>query len=154
VRGMLHVRGPKSFFAGVVFVGLALAFGVSASSLSMGTAARMGPGYFPLMLAVVLGLLGCLVATDGIVRRDEMPDRVSARGVALVAGSVLAFALSMESLGLVPAVALTSFLLSLADRSVRLVPALAAALVLAGSSWAVFTVALGMPWPAFGYLVR
>lgn len=151
---MQRVRRSKSLFAGLIFIALALAFGISATSLSMGTAARMGPGYFPMMLAVLLAFLGILVAVEGIISGDEGPDRTSLRSVVLVAGSVIAFALSIESLGLVPAVALTSFLLSMADRQFRLVPSIAAALVLAVSSWLVFTLALSMPWPAFGYLIR
>jgi putative tricarboxylic transport membrane protein len=151
---MPRVLASKSVLAGLVFIGLALVFGISAASLSMGTAARMGPGYFPMLLAAVLAFLGLLVAIEGALSRDEIPDRTSFRSVALVAGSVIVFALSIESLGLVPAVAFTSFLLSAADRRVDLGSALAAAAVLALFSWAVFTVALSMPWPAFGYLLR
>jgi hypothetical protein len=81
-----------------------------------------------------------------------VPGRTNLRSVVLVAGSVVVFALSIESLGLVPAVALTSFLLSIADRHVELVSAFLVALVLALFSWLVFTVALSMSWPAFGYL--
>jgi hypothetical protein len=82
---------------------------------------------------------------------DELCKLLSPNDV-LVAGCVVVFALSIESLGLVPAVALTSFLLSIADRHVELVSAFIVALVLALFSWLVFTVALSMSWPAFGYL--
>jgi putative tricarboxylic transport membrane protein len=136
----------------LIFIGLALLFGASALSLSMGTAARMGPGYFPMMLAITLALLGVLVVVEGLFSGADVPGRTNLRSVVLVAGSVVVFALSIESLGLVPAVALTSFLLSIADRHVELVSAFIVALVLALFSWLVFTVALSMSWPAFGYL--
>jgi putative tricarboxylic transport membrane protein len=147
---MPPLRASKSLLAGLIFIGLALLFGASALSLSIGTAARMGPGYFPLMLAAVLALLGIAVAVEGVVSADDLPSRTSARSVILVAGSVLAFALSIENLGLVPAVAITSFLFSLADREIKLASAAAAALVLALFSWLLFGVALSMSWPAFG----
>jgi putative tricarboxylic transport membrane protein len=149
---MQRVRASKGVLAGLIFIGLALLFGASALSLSMGTAARMGPGYFPMMLAITLALLGVLVVVEGLFSGADVPGRTNLRSVVLVAGSVVVFALSIESLGLVPAVALTSFLLSIADRHVELVSAFIVALVLALFSWLVFTVALSMSWPAFGYL--
>jgi putative tricarboxylic transport membrane protein len=149
---MQRVRASKGVLAGLIFIGLALLFGASALSLSMGTAARMGPGYFPMMLAITLALLGVLVVVEGLFSGADVPGRTNLRSVVLVAGSVVVFALSIESLGLVPAVALTSFLLSIADRHVELVSAFIVALVLAVFSWLVFTVALSMSWPAFGYL--
>ena len=151
---MLRIHGPKSFASGLFFIVLALIFGISASGLNLGTASRMGPGYFPLLAAIVLGLLGLIVAAEGLFRSDERPVGTSLRGVLLVAGSVLAFAASVESLGLIIAVATTSFLLSLADRGFRLVPALCTSAVLAAFSWIVFTEGLSMPWPAIGYMLR
>lgn len=151
---MQRIRGPKSLIAGLLFITLALVFGVSASSLTLGTAARMGPGYFPMLVAVVLGLLGMLATVEGMFRKDDRPEGTSIRGIVLVSGSVLSFAVAIESLGLVAAVAITSFLMSLAERNVRLVSALGTAVVMAGFSWVVFVYALSLPWPAFGYLLR
>lgn len=151
---MDRIRGPKNLFAGLVFLAVAALFGVSASWLSLGTAARMGPGYFPMMVSGALGILGLLVAVEGILRKDDYPEGFSFRGIVFVAASVLAFAGAIQPLGLVPAVAVTSFLLSLADRDFRLVPSLAAALALSLFSWAVFSWALSLPWPAFGHLFR
>jgi hypothetical protein len=128
---MQRVRASKGVLAGLIFIGLALLFGASALSLSMGTAARMGPGYFPMMLAITLALLGVLVVVEGLFSGADVPGRTNLRSVVLVAGSVVVFALSIESLGLVPAVALTSFLLSIADRHVELVSAFIVAHVLA-----------------------
>lgn len=151
---MQHIRGPKALLAGLVFIALALVFGFGASGLTLGTAARMGPGYFPMMMAVALGLLGLCVAAEGLFKDDSRLEAAGLRGIALVGGSVLAFAASVESLGLIAAVAITSFLLSLADRDFRLLPALGAAAVLAGLSWLIFVYGLSMPWPAFGYLLQ
>jgi putative tricarboxylic transport membrane protein len=151
---MDRIKGPKNLFAGLVFLGIAVIFGISASQLALGSAARMGPGYFPMLVSGALGLLGIVVMLEGFLREDEHPEGFSLRGIVFVAASVLAFAGAIQPLGLVPAVALTSFLLSLADRDFRLVPSLAAAVALALFSWAVFSYALSLPWPAFGYLFR
>lgn len=121
--------------------------------LPMGTAARMGPGYFPLLLAAALAVLGVLAIVESLTSSaDAASEPTNVRGIVLVTGAIVAFALSIESLGLVPSVALTSFLLSLADRQVRMVPALLTSIVLALSCWLVFGVALSMSWPAFGRL--
>lgn len=143
-------RASSSLLAGLIFIGLALLFGASSLSLTLGTAASMGPGYFPLLLAIVLGVLGVIVALEGFLVSTDAPSRTSLRSVILVSGSVVTFALSIETLGLVPAVALTSFLLSLADKEVELRSAAVTALCLALASWLLFDVALSMSWPAFG----
>ena len=58
---MLRVKSPQDFGAGVVFVLLGLAGYYFGSDLAFGTAARMGPGYFPMLLSgliVVVGAVG------------------------------------------------------------------------------------------------
>jgi hypothetical protein len=151
---MRHFPLTKSLLAGLVFIVLALTFGISAAGLNIGTAARMGPGYFPLLTAAAMGALGVFVIAQGLRGGDAAPEFAGLRGIVLVAGAVLAFAASVESLGIVIAVAVTAFLMSLAEREFALLPALAAAVVLSFFSWLVFVVALGMPWPALGYLLR
>lgn len=151
---MLSIRGPKNFAAGLIFLALAALFGWSGMSLDLGTARRMGPGYFPMMLVGLLVLFGLIILVDGLVRRDDAPDRANYRGIVLVLGAVIAFAYSIESLGLILAVAITSFLMSLAGKEFRLLPAIATAGVLAFFSWLVFVKMLSLPWQPFGYLLR
>jgi hypothetical protein len=151
---MQRIRGLKSLLAGLVFIALSAIFAYSASTLTLGTAARMGSGYFPMMIALVLGALGVLTAAVGFFAKDERPTGTSFRSVVLVGGSVLVFAASIEPLGLIFAVFATSLLFSLADREFKLLPSLGAAAVLAAFSWIVFSYALSMPWPAVGYLLR
>ena len=61
--------------AGVLFILFGLFFGIQSLGLDLGTAFRMGPGYFPLVLAVVLVIFGGLILflslihiSQGIVR--------------------------------------------------------------------------------------
>ena len=59
---MGFIRHPKDFFAGVLFVAVGIAAIVIAANYPLGTAARMGPGYFPRILGILLILLGCALA--------------------------------------------------------------------------------------------
>ena len=52
------IKSQKDFFAGLLFMALGIAFALGARTYNVGTGARMGPGYFPLVLGVVLALLG------------------------------------------------------------------------------------------------
>jgi putative tricarboxylic transport membrane protein len=146
------MRGPKNVFVGLILIAIALLFGVSSLSLNLGTAGRMGPGYFPLMLAIALGLLGVAIFATGLSRASEWPDALNIRGMALVGLGVIVFAFGARPLGLVPTVFFSSLLFSLAGRDFRPISAVVAGLVLAFGCWALFIVGLTLPWAPFGYL--
>lgn len=148
------IRSPRNVAVGAIFVALALLFGTSSLSLNLGTAGRMGPGYFPLMLSVALGLLGLGIAAVGFLRDGERPGSANLRALLFVALGVAFFAFAVRPLGLVPAVFAGSVLFSLAGREFSVLSAVSAALVLSLGSWALFVVGLGMPWAAFGYIFR
>ena len=108
------IRAPKFFFVGVILFGIALLFGLSSLSLNIGTAGRMGPGYFPLMLAIALGLLAVAIVAIGFIKDGEGPGAANIRGILMVGLGVGFFAFSVRPLGLVPAVFVSSLLFSLA----------------------------------------
>ena len=143
------IRDPKAFVSGAIFIALGLVFGIGALALQMGTAARMGPGYFPFLMAVMLGILGVVAIAEGLLRTGERPTGANLRAIVLISGAVLVFALSIRPLGLVPTVALASFLFSMADRDLRILPSAVAGIVLGVAAWAIFILALGLPWRAF-----
>jgi hypothetical protein len=58
----MQLRNKQDFWSGVMFVVLGIGFALGATEYSMGTAARMGPGYFPFWLGVLMALLGAYVA--------------------------------------------------------------------------------------------
>jgi hypothetical protein len=147
------IRAPKFVIVGCIFVALALLFFTGSLSLNLGTAGRMGPGYFPLMLSVVLGALGLSVLAVGFFHDGDLPSAPNIRALIFVGLGVGFFAYAVRPLGIVPAVAVSSLLFSLAGREFKLLTAVIAALVLSLGSWALFVVGLSMPWPAFGPLI-
>ena len=71
----MNIKSQKDFFSGVMFmvVGGGFVWG-SYNSYSVGTGARMGPGYFPLMLGALLALLGLFVLLGSILAQEEQAD--------------------------------------------------------------------------------
>jgi hypothetical protein len=59
--------GIKDIVSGLIFIGFGAAFGYAASGYQLGTAFRMGPGYFPLVLAGFLAVLGATIRGLGLV---------------------------------------------------------------------------------------
>ena len=146
-------RSRKDLLSGAIFIGFGLAFGVTASTYDFGSALRMGPGFFPLVLGSLLVLLGVGIAVKSVVAGEE--DRVTPvpwRAVALIVASLLLFGVTIRPLGLAPALFLTVFLAAMADRKARVVPALLVAASLTVLSVLIFVEALQLrldllgPW--------
>jgi hypothetical protein len=54
----LNIRNKKDFGAGIMYMAFGLFFALNALNYKMGTAAKMGPGYFPFWLGAILTALG------------------------------------------------------------------------------------------------
>jgi hypothetical protein len=60
------IRSPKDFWAGLLFIGLGILAITVGSRYNLGTAARMGPGYFPRILGILLIVLGAIITFRGV----------------------------------------------------------------------------------------
>jgi hypothetical protein len=117
----------------------------------MGSALRMGPGYFPTILGGLMLLLGAAAFVRGLVFRDERIEPVRARPLVLILGAVGVFAATIESAGIIVATLLTVAIAAAASSESRLVEVVALLVLLLGLAVGVFTYALGLPfklWPA------
>ena len=70
----MNIKSQKDFFSGVLFMGVGVAFALGAGNYSVGTGARMGPGYFPLMLGILLAVLGIVITFQSLVVETEDGD--------------------------------------------------------------------------------
>lgn len=144
---MVRMRAAiKDLLAGLVFVAFGVAFAVGATSYDIGTALRMGPGYFPLALGGILALLGVAVVVKGLVAGEEgVIGAIPWKAVVLLTAAVVIFGLTVRGLGLVPALLVTTVLSGFAgDRPGILLPlAIAAGLTIL--SILIFIVALQLP---------
>ncbi len=58
---MAALRNPKDFWSGLLFIGIGAAAIVLGSTYTIGSAARMGPCYFPRALGILLIVLGSIL---------------------------------------------------------------------------------------------
>jgi hypothetical protein len=148
---MSHVLQKKDFWAGVLYI----AFGAAAFWIGrdypMGTAGRMGAGYFPTVLSVILMLIGLISAARAFAQEGEAVGTIAWKPLALVVGSTALFGLLLPVAGLVIALIVLILVSAAASQHFRFDLKAAAGLVLLVTFCSlVFVKALGVPMPLLG----
>ena len=72
----MRIKSQADFYSGVMFTVVGGAFAVGSTSYNIGDGARMGPGYFPLMLGVLLALLGIVILFQALVVETMDGDKI------------------------------------------------------------------------------
>ena len=72
----MRIKSQKDFFAGLMFLAIGVAFAWGATNYTIGEGARMGPGYFPLMLGILLGLIGLFKVLEAMVVETEDGEKI------------------------------------------------------------------------------
>jgi hypothetical protein len=159
----MQIKSQKTFFSGIMFTCVGAAFALGASNYNVGSAARMGPGYFPLIVGVLLALLGLVViatAFTGQATGGDPVGKIAWKPLGFIIGANLLFGIllaGLRSIGL-PAMGLILAIYALvivacmagANFSMRL--SLVLATVLAIGSYLTFIVGLKLQfqvWPTF-----
>jgi len=146
---MVRVKNPQDLGAGAVFVLIGLAGLYFGRELAFGTAARMGPGYFPILLSVLILAIGIIVAIRGLTTEGPPIEPVQLRPIAMIIAAILIFGVLIDVVGLALTALLLTVFAAYARREVKLTET-----ILLGAGLAVFTVAvfvylLGQPLPAW-----
>lgn len=144
------VRNHQDFWAGIFFAACGGAALIISRGYPMGTASRMGPGYFPAVLGGALVVVGLIVALRALRRSGERVHAVITRPLALILASVLTFGAAMAMLGLMPAIVVLVVIASAAGREFRWREVAISAVVLCLLSVAIFVWGLSLPMPLFG----
>lgn len=148
----MTIRAPKDFWSGIMFLAFAAVALLAARGYSLGSAGRMGPGYFPMLLGSVMAFLGVILVLRSMTIRDEPIGSLNVVPLAIIALAVCLFGAFIERLGLVVAVAVVTVVSALAYRQWRPLEFAGLAIFLAAFSVGVFVYALRLPlpvWPAF-----
>ncbi|CAD5109512.1 tripartite tricarboxylate transporter TctB family protein [Zestomonas carbonaria] len=149
--GGLRIRDPRDTLAGGLFVAFGLAGGLIASGYPLGTAMRMGAGYFPLLVSVTLVMLGVVVLLRSLAfgagERVALASLFAVRPALFVAAGVVAFALLVPALGLLLATLAMTLLSGYARRQARLGELAGLGVVLACFGVLVFAWGLGLQLP-------
>lgn len=145
----------KDILAGIIFIGFSVLFAATAlSTLRLGTPTRMGPGFFPLILAGMLGLIGLVILVRGIIRDGDLVSRVPWRGLVAIMATPIVFGLTIRGLGLVPSLFLTVVVASFASEQLKPLKILVISASITAFCVAVFHYGLGVSIPLFGAWLR
>ena len=159
----MRIKNNQDFASGVMFSAVGAAFAWGATTYTVGEGARMGPGYFPLMLGVVLALLGAVIMFQSLVveTEDGAPiGRWAWKPLAYILGANLLFgvllgglpSIGLPAMGLVIAIYALTIIASAAGQHFSLKASLILATILAIGSYLTFIVGLKLQfqvWPTF-----
>jgi putative tricarboxylic transport membrane protein len=143
-------RSTRDILAGLVFIAAAAGFILFGRDLAVGSANRMGPGFFPVMLAAVLALLGALTIVSGLRGKAEAGEPIPWRPLVCLPAAIVFFGATIEGLGLGGALGGALVLAALGDPNMRLRLALPTIFAIVLFCWLVFVLALGLPAPLLG----
>ena len=151
----MKIKSQRDFWSGLMFVTVGVVFAIGATNYSLGTSARPGAGYFPMILSVVMALLGAIVLFKSLTIETEGGDPIGAvpwRPLLVIVAAIVVFGLSLERLGLLITVPLLIVISSLAGGEFGWKGVFVNAAVLTFGSWGIFVwgLKLTLPlWPRF-----
>jgi len=157
------VKNQKDFFGGLLFTAVGGAFAYGASTYQVGDAARMGPGYFPLVLGIILAVMGAVVILQSLIKGHPDGDPIGKwafKPLVFVLGANVAFgallvglpSIGLPGFGLVVAIFALVIIASLAGDTFNLKEVLVLSAILSVGSYLAFVklLALQFPvWPTF-----
>ncbi|CDZ56353.1 tripartite tricarboxylate transporter TctB family protein [Neorhizobium galegae] len=139
-----------NLICGLLLVATGLFFAYQSFELELGTALRMGPGYFPFILACALILFGAIILFQSM-RVDGGPiGALALRGMVFILPAPIFFGLTVRGLGFVPSIFVTALIASFASGRMKPLTALVLSAALTVFSVAVFSYGLGLPFRRFG----
>lgn len=159
----MNIKSQKDFFCGLMFMGVGTAFAWGATTYNVGEGARMGPGYFPLMLGILLAVIGMAVTFVSLVVETADGAKIGKWAwkplFFIIAGNVVFGillaglpTLGVPAMGLILAIYALTFITSMAEAGWKFRTTFILATVLAAGSYAAFVIALKLQfpvWPAF-----
>ena len=147
---MTRVFARQDVLGGLLLVAFGAAGLALGASLDMGTARRMGPGYFPTILSWSLIVLGGAIAVRGALKNGIPATRVRWRSVVLVTLAAVIYGYLIDRVGLIAATIAVVVLGAYAGRDARPIEVAALAVILAASAVGLFVYGLGQPLPLWG----
>jgi predicted outer membrane lipoprotein len=159
----VNIKSQKDFFSGLMFMAVGVAFAWGATTYKVGTGARMGPGYFPLMLGVLLAALGSVITFKALVLETVGGDKIGAWAwkpvvfiilANLIFGVLLAGlpSIKLPAMGMIVGIYGLTFIASMAEPGWKVKNTFILSTVLAIGSYLAFVVVLKLQfpvWPVF-----
>ena len=159
----MNIKSQKDFFSGLMFMVAGVAFAWGATGYTIGTGARMGPGYFPLALGILLAVLGGIITFKALVVETVDGDKIGKlawKPLFFIIAANLVFgvmvgglpSIHLPAMGLIAGIYALTFIASLAGDAFNAKETAVLATVLAAMSYVAFILLLKLQfpvWPAF-----
>ena len=159
----MQIKSRKDFVSGLMFIAAGGGFAIGATNYNIGDAARMGPGYFPLLLGSTLAVMGAFVLLGSLMshRTDGgLIGKIAWKPLLFIVGANLIFGvllggvptLGIPAMGLIAAIFAVVIISSMAGSRFVFKGALLLAVVLAIGSYLTFVLGLSLQfqvWPSF-----
>jgi uncharacterized membrane protein len=145
------IRHPKDFWSGALFVAIGAFALIYGTKYTIGSAARMGPGYFPRILGILLIVLGGFIVARAFRLKGAPVPVWKWRPTVMVLGSVVLFGYIVQWVGIALSTVLLIVLSSAASHEFRPKEAVISGVVLAALASAVFIVGLGVQLPIWPF---
>jgi putative tricarboxylic transport membrane protein len=151
----LRIKSQRDFWSGLLFVAVGVIFAVGARNYSLGTSARPGPGYFPLMLSVIMAILGAIVVFKALTIETEGGDpigHVAWKPLIIIVAAIAVFGATITWLGMIISIPILILISSFASDEFHWRDVLVNSIVLTVASWLIFIVGLKLTipmWPSF-----
>ena len=143
----LKLLNNKDFWAGMLLINIGAAAMVIARGYRFGSALRMGPGFFPMILSGLLILFGVAIMVTGLVSKERLQQRLSIRALILLPLALILFGILMNSAGFIPSIAVLVLVSAAAGSEFKLWEVLLLTVALTFLSLGLFIWGLELPYP-------
>jgi hypothetical protein len=146
----LKIKSQRDFLSGLMFVVVGVVFAIGATNYSMGTSARPGAGYFPLILSVIMAILGAIVMFKALTIETEGGDPVGSiawKPLIVIVVSIAVFGFALPKLGMFATIPLLIIMVSFAGDEFGWKGVLLNCIVLTAGSWVIFIWGLNLTIP-------
>lgn len=160
----MAIASQKDFVSGLMFMVVGGSFAWGAVDYEIGEAARMGPGYFPFALGILLVILGALVTFGAFKGGPPGGDKIGAiawRPLFFILGANLLFgallvgipSIGLPAFGLIVAIFGLVIMAGYAREGAKLKESLILATILAVGSWLAFVKLLSLQFPVLPWFL-
>ena len=144
------IRSPKDFCAALIYLVIGVGTIVIGTDYPLGTAFKMGPAYFPTLLASLLSFIGLISLIRSFLQKGEPIPQFAWRPLLLITAATVVFGLLVRGAGLVIALPLFVTMTSFASVKFRWAPTLLLAVGATVFCTLIFVTGLGVPLPIIG----
>ncbi len=156
----MKIKNEPDFYSGIMFMATGIAFAWGATNYNIGGAGRMGPGYFPFMLGILMTLVGAGVTFNALSIKTSNEEKIGKwawRPLFYVIAANVVFGVllagvrdfGIPAFGMIVGIYALTFIASMAQASWKFKPTLILATALAIGSYLVFVLALKLQFPVW-----